>query len=100
MAETIVPKRTYVEIWIALLTLTAITAWLSFYNFGRWSAVVAMTIACTKAALVVFFFMHMRYEKLKIVWVVAVAGLFWLFILFIGNLADYLTRQWIGTPGH
>ncbi len=100
MAETIVRRRTYVEVWIALLCLTSLTAWLSFYDFGQWSVFVALTIASSKTALVVFFFMHMRYQKLKIVWVVAVAGLFWLMILFAGNMADYLTRQWIGTPGH
>src|SRR5512146_1619532 len=99
MAEHIVGKRTYFLVWGTLMALTAITAWLSTYNFGEWSGVVAMTIASLKVSLVVMFFMHMRYEKLKMMWVVAVAGLFWLMILFAGNMIDYLTRQRIGAPG-
>ncbi len=99
MAETIVQRRTYLLIWASLMCLTAITAWLSTYDFGAWSGFVAMVIASIKVLLVVFFFMHMRYEKLKIIGVVVIAGLFWLMILFAGNMADYLTRQWIGTPG-
>ena len=30
---------------------------------------------------------------------VAIAGFFWLFILFGMTLNDYLTRPWIGTAG-
>ena len=30
---------------------------------------------------------------------VAVAGLFWLLILFGVTLSDYMTRSWIGVPG-
>ncbi len=99
MAETVVPKRTYILVWAALMSLTAITAWLSTYDFGAWSGFVAMAIASTKALLVVFFFMHMRYEKLKMTAIVAVAGIYWLLLMFAGNLVDILTRTWIGTPG-
>ncbi len=99
MAETVVPKRTYIFIWAALMALTALTAWLSTYDFGAWSGFVAMAIASTKALLVVFFFMHLRYEKVKMIAIFALAGVYWLLLLFAGNLGDYLTRTWIGTPG-
>jgi cytochrome c oxidase subunit 4 len=99
MAETIVPKRTYVYVWIALMILTAVTAGVSRVNLGDWSAAVAMAIACTKAALVAMFFMHLRYEHSKIVLVWAVAGVFWLGILFFLSMADYLTRNVLNVPG-
>ncbi len=99
MAETVVKKSTYFLVWATLMCLTALTAWLSTYDFGQWSGFVALAIASIKVLLVVFFFMHMRYEKVKMTWIVAIAGIFWMLLLFTGNMVDYLTRQWIGTPG-
>jgi len=37
--------------------------------------------------------MHLRYSK-PIVWLVAGAGVFWLGIMFVLALSDYLTRGW------
>ena len=99
MAETIVPKRTYIHVWIALLILTGLTAALSRINLGPWSASVATTIAITKALLVALFFMHLRYERSKIVWVWAAAGIFWLAILFLLTLTDFATRGYLNVPG-
>ncbi len=99
MAEIVLRPRTYILVWAALLVLTLTTALVSMVNLGAWSGVVAMAIAAFKASLVVFFFMHIRYEQLKMVWVVAVAGVFWLLLLMGLTMVDYMTRQWIGTPG-
>jgi len=45
------------------------------------------------------FFMHLRYEHSKIVWVWALAGVFWLTILFFLCMIDYLTRGLLRVPG-
>jgi cytochrome c oxidase subunit 4 len=100
MAETIVPNRTYIVVWMALMGLTALTAAVSFVDLGAWSAPVAIAIAGSKAVLVALFFMHLRYERSKTVWVWAIAGLFWLSILFFLSMADYLTRGFLRVPGH
>ncbi len=99
MAETVVKPRTYILVWATLIALTLTTALVSYANLGEWSSVVAMAIAVLKASLVVFFFMHVRYEHLKTVWIVAVAGVFWLLLLLGLTITDYLSRQWINTPG-
>jgi cytochrome c oxidase subunit 4 len=99
MAEVVVKQRTYLAVWAALLCLTALTAWLSTYDFGQWSGIVALAIATIKASLVVLFFMHIRYERLKTIWIMLLGGVFWLMLLLSGTLIDYLSRQWIGTPG-
>lgn len=99
MAETIVHKRTYIYVWIALMVLTALTAGLSRIDLGPWSAPVAMAIASTKALLVALFFMHLRYEHSRIVWVWAVAGVFWLALLFFLTLTDFVTRGYLNVPG-
>jgi len=99
MSEAIVSRRKYVIIWAALLVLTALTATVSEIELGGFNAPVAMAIACTKALLVALVFMHLRYERSKIVIVWAIAGLFWLLILFLLSLTDYLTRGYMNIPG-
>ncbi len=93
MAETIVPTRVYYTVFLALLILTILTTWVAFFDLGFFSPVVALTIAIIKASLVVLFFMHMRWST-RLTWVVGGAGLFWLGILFVLSLSDYLTRSW------
>lgn len=50
-------------IWGLLLFLTATTVAVAQFDFGFLNVVVAMTIASIKASLVIFFFMHLKYEK-------------------------------------
>jgi cytochrome c oxidase subunit IV len=54
-----------------------------------------LAIAATKATLVILFFMHVRWSS-RLTWVVAMAGFFWLLILFT-VLGDYMSRGWV--PG-
>jgi cytochrome c oxidase subunit 4 len=99
MAEILAGKKTYVKVWAALICLTAVTAVVSEIELGQWNAPVAMAIAGTKAVLVAMFFMHLRYERSKIVWVWAIAGIFWLSILFVLSMSDYATRGFLNVPG-
>jgi cytochrome c oxidase subunit 4 len=97
--ERLVPKRTYAVVWITLMCLTGLTAGLSFINLREWSTVVAFLIAVAKALLVAFFFMHLLYEKQKVVWIWASVGVFWLSILMVLTIADYVTRGYLRVPG-
>ena len=68
----------------ALLALTALTATSSRIDLGEWNVVVALAVACTKAALVALFFMHLRYENRFQAVVVLSAVLFAvLFVAFV-----------------
>lgn len=96
---TVVRKRTYTLVWIALMCLTGLTGGLSFINMHEWSTVVALLIAVAKALLVACFFMHLLYEKQKIVWIWASVGIFWLSILMLITMADYVTRGYLRVPG-
>jgi cytochrome c oxidase subunit 4 len=99
VAEPVVSKKTYLITWGVLMCLTALTAAVSFLNLQQWSAPVALAIAASKALLVALFFMHLRYERQKIVWAWAFAGIFWLSILFVLSMADYITRGFLQVPG-
>jgi len=92
MAEHSHPTRkVYLLVFFALVVGTVLTWAIAFVDLGRWNPVIALTIACTKATLVILFFMHVRYSS-KLTILTVCAGFFWLFILISLSLSDYLTR--------
>ncbi len=57
------PAKTFVFVWIALLILTGVTIEAARLQMGEWSMLANLLIASTKASLVLWFFMHLKYEK-------------------------------------
>jgi len=55
------------------------------------NTLVALTIAFIKMTFVVLFFMHVRWSS-RLIWLTALAGFFWLAIMFAFTMQDYLTR--------
>jgi|ERR1700674_557483 cytochrome c oxidase subunit IV len=84
----------YIAIGITLLVLTITTAAVAFVNLGPFNPVVALLIATIKATLVILFFMHVKGASEKLTGAVVVSGFFFLAILLILSLADYMTRSW------
>ncbi len=93
MSEVVVSRATYVTVYVVLMFMTALTTAVAYFDLGFANPVVALTIAIFKGSLVVLFFMHMRWNT-RIMWVVGGAALFWLGIMFVLTLSDYLTRGW------
>ena len=62
-ASHIVGTKTFMLVWIALLILTGLTITAAQLRMGEWSMVANIAIASTKAGLVLWFFMHLKYEK-------------------------------------
>ncbi|MGH9603437.1 MAG: cytochrome C oxidase subunit IV family protein [Terriglobales bacterium] len=91
MSGYVVPLKIYFAIFGTLMVLTGVTVWVAFHNLGPLNAVVALTIATIKGTLVILYFMHARYSS-KLTWLVIVAGFFWLGILLVLTMTDYLTR--------
>jgi len=80
-------------ILMGLLVLTVLAAFLP--HFGYLSIIIAMTIAFVKAAVVVLYFMHVKFSsRLTMIFVVSMT--LWLGILFIFTFGDYFTRKWDG----
>jgi cytochrome c oxidase subunit 4 len=71
---------------------TAVTVGAAFIDMGAFNTVIALAIACTKAALVVLFFMHVKYST-RLTWAVVAGSIFWLFIMLALTFNDYLTRH-------
>ncbi len=85
--------RTYLINGAALLAFLALTVGAAYLHLGPFNTVVAMLISVAKATLIALFFMHLRYSK-PLTWIVAGAGVFWLGIMLVLALSDYLTRGW------
>ena len=97
MSEHIVPTKIYYSIFVALLLLLAITIGVSYIHLGFLNVVAAMTIAVAKGVLIILYFMHVRYSN-RLTWVFVSAGFFWLAILLVLSMTDFLTRGWLPLP--
>jgi cytochrome c oxidase subunit IV len=88
------PLKMYFAVWGALLLGTFLTYEAARLDLGRFNAAVALTIATTKALLVALFFMHLRHASDKLLKLVVISTVFFLFILLALSMADYSTRLW------
>jgi cytochrome c oxidase subunit 4 len=105
MAEHIVSPKIYVRIWLILLIMTGLTWWASTIDIGihtshgeiSFNPAVALLIAFFKASLVVLFFMHIKYTT-RLQKVVVGVGVFWLCILLLLTMVDYVSRTLLTSP--
>jgi cytochrome c oxidase subunit 4 len=79
-----IKPKTYVLVWVGLLILTGITVSLAGMDLGRLSIVVVLIIAAVKSALVLNFFMHLKYEKGLWLFKLMIPGILAILVLFIG----------------
>jgi cytochrome c oxidase subunit 4 len=93
-----VSRSAYFAVFAALMILTVITVYAAFIDMGQLNTIVAMTIACAKALLVVLYFMHARHAG-KLIWVMLGSGILWLAILLVLTMMDYASRGWLPFPG-
>lgn len=98
MAQHIVTPKTYLLVFAALMVLTATTVWVAFIDWGALNTIIALVIAVTKAILVILIFMHVR-DSSQLTRIVISGGVFWLLLLIVLTLSDYLTRSWQAVMG-
>ncbi len=89
----IVSPKVYALIFGALLVGTGLTVWAAFIEMGPFNPIIALAIACTKAVLVVLYFMHIRYSS-KLMKLTVASGVFMFMVLISMTLADYMSRAW------
>lgn len=90
-----IPK--YLAVFAVLVVGTILTYFtaqidLDSHLFHGANTLLALAIAFTKMAFVILFFMHVKYSS-KLIWLTAIAGFFWLAIMFSFVMQDYLTRS-------
>jgi cytochrome c oxidase subunit 4 len=90
---SILPSRIYWFTGIALLALLGLTIGAAYLDLGPFNTIAAMAIALIKALLILLFFMHVLYDR-PFLWVFVGAGFFWLGIMLVLGLSDYMSRSW------
>jgi cytochrome c oxidase subunit 4 len=95
-AGHISPVSLYITIFLALMVGTALTVGAAFVDLGSFNFPVAMLIAVFKASLVVWYFMHVKYQS-HLTKLTVSTGLFFLAILLGMMLLDYGSKE--GPPG-
>ncbi len=90
----ITPRKVYYRVFFGLIALTALTTAISFIDLGVFNIFVALLIAGVKAVLVILFFMHVLHTA-NLTKMFVVGGIFWLLILMVLTMNDYLTRGWM-----
>jgi len=93
MSDHVLSSKLYYTIWIVLLVLTGVTAWIATVDLGPLNTIVALAIATCKAVVVTLFFMHVKYTSEKLTKMVIASAIFFFFLLLALSMSDYATRH-------
>ena len=78
-------------VWGALVALTGITVGVSYLDLKNIAITVALMIATVKVTLVILYFMHVRFDKAIVAYMLMAFVL--TYAIYIGlTLADYVYR--------
>jgi cytochrome c oxidase subunit 4 len=94
----IIPFRTNLAVFAALMVLLFVTVAAAYVNLGAWGLPVAMAIATVKALLILLYFMHIRYAS-RLQWIFSAAAFLWLGIMIAITMSDYVSRGWLNVAG-
>ena len=89
----IVTPAQYCMVFGALLLGTLITVVAADIDLGVFNPIIALAIACTKAVIVILFFMHVKFQS-RLVKMTVGAGFFTFGVLIMMTLTDYISRAW------
>jgi cytochrome c oxidase subunit 4 len=73
-SEEHISVKGYFAVFLALMALLVVTVVFGYIDLGRWTLAVAMLIASVKGALIVLYFMHVKYSVR------------WVALFFLGSL--------------
>jgi len=90
---------TLMIVYVAILALFAVTVLISSAGspsgtpmFGKYTLFVQLGIGSIQASLVGCYFMHLRHGD-RVVILTALASIFWMGILFVLFMSDYMSRH-------
>lgn len=88
----VVEYTTYIGVWLALIMLTALTVAVAGLNLAKLTIVVAIVVATIKTSLVLWQFMHLKFDNM--VMRIFFAFVVVTFLVFLGLFfVDIATRQ-------
>jgi cytochrome c oxidase subunit IV len=91
VAKDVDNPSTLFIIFAIVIGLALVTIGLSSLGLGKYGLPIQLAIGCVQAGLVAYFFMHLRQGD-RVVILTALSSIFWMGILFVLFLSDYMTR--------
>ena len=88
-------ERSFIGVYLWLWLLLAGTVGAAFLRLGVINIIIALLIAGIQITLIAFYFMQLRRSN-HLNWIVAIASLLWLSIMFALVIGDYATPSWTG----
>ena len=80
-------------VFLVVIGLSAANIGLSLTGLGKLALPMQLGIGVVQAGVVAYYWMHLR-RKDTVVSLTALSSLFFMFIMFVLTLSDYLTRQY------
>jgi cytochrome c oxidase subunit 4 len=93
----VIPVKVYVGVIVWLMVLLIVTLGAAAVDLGALNLPIAMLIAVVKAAIVMVFFMHLKYSSKLVILFATIAFLF-LAVMFTFTFNDYAARGWQPMP--
>jgi len=75
-----------------LCGMALLALFVGFSDLGTMKVVASLLVSTVQAGILAYFFMDLRAAD-KLTWLVAAASLFWVFLMFLFILTDFLTRH-------
>jgi cytochrome c oxidase subunit 4 len=86
--------RTFINIWIALLALTAVEVFLAYVQVGLLVMLTALVgLSVIKAALIIAYFMHLKFERFSLFLTLFPMLIFCIILMLIWFLPDSMRLQ-------
>lgn len=89
--QHIVPYRTFILVLVALLVFTFTSIGVTHYKLGPFTVVAALVLASMKTTLVLFYFMHLKFD-VRMFAILVVAVLMLIGVVMFITFLDYLYR--------
>ncbi len=86
------PNAKTFTIFFVLVGLALLALFVGISDLGPMKVVASLLISTVQASVLAYFFMDLRSAD-KLTWLVAAASLFWVFLMFLFILTDFLTRH-------
>ena len=89
-------NKLFISVWVWLLAITALEVFLGYVHFDlRMKLVILLGLSIIKAALIMAYFMHLRFERLSLILTIVpmlVVCICLLFVFFPDSLRSYGLR--------
>ncbi len=91
--HTVAPTASILTTFAVLATLALIQLGIGFSGLGgSVKLLLAMAVSVTQACVLAVWFMDLRQAD-KLTWLIAASGIFWVGLMFLFTVTDYVTRH-------